>query len=133
MWPFKKKQPREEVTVEGVTARPMVSHDSWEFTVDGFDFMIDGKDLDPRAIQWAKEAALVTKSLEPEIIKAVRESVEGHDELDLDSAKLVIVDLSGFGKDRYFSATYVGNESWGDIGVDVTIQDGRIIAADAGD
>ena len=132
MWPFKKKQPREEVTVEGVTAKPM-ARDSWEFSVDGLDFMITGKEFDPRAMQWAKDAALEISRLEPEMVKAVRESLEEAEELDLGSAKLFIVDLSEYGKDRYFSVTYVGDDSWGDMGVDVTIQDGKIISADAGD
>lgn len=132
MWPFKKKQPREEVTVEGVTAKSM-ARDSWEFSVDGLDFMITGKEFDPRAIQWAKDAALEISRLEPEMVKAVRESLEEAEELDLGSAKLFIVDLSEYGKDRYFSVTYVGDDSWGDMGVDVTIQDGKIISADAGD
>ncbi|RYD19362.1 MAG: hypothetical protein EOP88_19260 [Verrucomicrobiaceae bacterium] len=132
MWPFKKKQPREEVTVEGVTAKPM-ARDSWEFSVDGLDFMITGKEFDPRAIQWARDAAREIRRLEPEIVKAVRESLEEAEELDLGSAKLFIVDLSEYGKDRYFSVTYVGDDSWGDMGVDVTIHDGKIISADAGD
>jgi hypothetical protein len=133
MWPFEKKQPREEVTVGGVTAKPMISHDSWEFTVEGLYFTIDGKEFDSRAIQWAKDAIPLIRSLEPEMLKAARESVEGHEGLDASSAQLLFVDLSGFEKRGRLSVAYIGDDSWGDMGVDVTIQDGKIISVDAGD
>ena len=134
MWPFKKSQPPREVTHDGVTAIYSAPTASWKFTVGGVDFNIDGKEFDVDSIRWAKDSLPVIERLSSEMLTAARESLAGwSDEINLDSARLLHVDLSEFSEQRYLMASYVGDASWGDLGVDVTIQDGKIIAADAGD
>lgn len=135
MWPFEKKQPREQkvVTIDGVDVKHAAYCDMWEFTVDGLDFTIDGPEFDQRAVEWAKDAVPTIRRLEREMVKAARERVKAHQGLDLDSTELLSVDLSDFEKEGYLSAAYVGDESWGDMGVVVTIQDGKILDVRAGD
>lgn len=134
MWPYNKSKPPREVVHDGITATYSVPSASWNFTVDGVDFSIDGKQFDVQAIGWARDSLPEIERLRDEMVVTAKKSLaEWAEDINLDAARLIFVDLSEFSDQRYLMASYAGDASWGDLGVDVTIQDGKIIAADAGD
>ena len=102
--------------------------------LDGVDFDIGGRGFPVDAIRWAKISPPAIERLSSDMLTAAMESLTDlADEANLGSARLHHVDLSEFSGQRDLVAWYVGDESWDDVGVEVTVQDGKIIAANAGD
>ena len=52
---------------------------------------------------------------------------------DKTKAEVLSVDLDDYAEDKTIVMAFTGDDSWGDFGVDVTITDGKIVAADGGD
>ncbi len=68
------------------------------------------------------------------ILAAGRAAVAHHgDLLRAETAEILSADLSAYASDGYIGVAVVGDDSWGDLGVTVTLKDGEILAADAGD
>lgn len=135
MWPFKKRPIPERVTVDGVTAIFSRNTEAWEFTIDNIDLTLDSPTFETAAIQWAKSGHPIISALIPQMIELVKAEVRDDIEnlIDVESAELLSVDLTEYPTDGYYGVNFVGDDTWGDIGVVVTIKDGAIFAVDAGD
>lgn len=135
MWPFKKRSIPDPVTVDGVTGRFSPHNEEWEFSIDEVDFTFDSPTFDTDAIQWAKTGYPIIWALMPQMIAAAKDEVrdDGVNLINLESVELLSVDLTEFPTQGYFGVNFVGDDSWGDLGVVVTIKDGAIFAVDAGD
>lgn len=105
----------------------------WEVTVEGIDFTYGPRELDFGIFEWARILAPVVQQLKDPILMAARDSVSGWDGLRTEAAEILSVDLSEYSSMGYAAVAVAGDESWGDLGVTVTLKDGQIIAADAGD
>ena len=133
MWPFKKsKATPPDVSCGDMTARYDALLEHWEFQWAGFDFHIRGIPFNQEAFHWAREVAPVIRQLEPEIHASVMECLREWP-CDKTKAEVLCVDLDDYAEDKTIVVAFTGDDSWGDFGVDVTITDGKIIAADGGD
>jgi hypothetical protein len=135
MWPFKKRPIPAPVTEDGVTARFSPNTGEWEFSIDDVDFTFDSPTFDTAAIQWAKSGLPIIAALMPQMIAAAKDEVRDDVEnlINVESVELLSVDLTEFPMEGYFGVNFAGDDSWGDLGVVVTIKDGAIFAVDAGD
>ncbi len=133
MWPFKKLPLPDPVTVGGVTANFSRQVEQWELTVEGIDFTYGHRELDVGVFAWAGSVAPIVQQLKDQILMAARDSVSGWDGLRTEAAEILSVDLSEYSSMGYAGVDVAGDDSWGDPGVTVTLKDGQIIAADAGD
>ena len=135
MWPFRKKpvlSPPEDIVLGNDRASFSTSLDQWEFEIEGMEFNLSGRDFDNRAFTWAREVAASIKQLEPEIDRQVLEVLDGWP-CDISKRRLLSVCLDNFASEGQFDLAFVGDDSWGDFGVDVIIADGKIIEAYGGD
>lgn len=134
MWPFKKPLMPDPVTVDGITAIFSRATRQWEFSVDGIDFTFDQLDFDHVVVGWAREAVSLIHQKSELILAAGRGAVADHGPLlRADAAEILSADLSEYASAGYIGVEVIGDDSWGDMGVTVTLKDGEIIAADAGD
>ncbi len=134
MWPFKKTPLPDLVTVEGVTAIFSGVTRQWEFMVDGIDFTYDHREFDQAVVGWARTAAPSIQEMTEAILAAGRAAVAHHGGLlRAETAEILSADLSEYASDGYIGVAVVGDDSRGDLGVTVTLKDGEILAADAGD
>jgi hypothetical protein len=134
MWPFKKLPLPDPVTVEGVTA--IFSRDTrqWELSVDGIDFTYDRLEFDQAVVGWAREAAPLIHRMTEQILAAGRAAViHPGDRLRAETAEILSANLSEYASSGYIGVAVDGDDSWGDLGVTVTLKDGEIIAADVAD
>lgn len=135
MWPFTRKSsapPLANVTKDGVIARYDCQLKQWVFQTDGIEFYLSGIPFDENAIGWAKEAAAVIHTLEPTMRARVLEFLEGWP-CNKSEAKILCVDLDGYGTEKTFDVAYIGDDSWGDFGVNVIIANGEIVDVCGGD
>lgn len=133
MWPFKKLPLPDPITVGEVTASFSSQVGQWELTVEGIDFTYGPRELDLGIFEWARILAPVVQQLKDQILMAARDTVSGWDGLRTEAAEILSVDLSEYSSMGYAAVEVAGDESWGDLAVTVTLKDGQIIAADAGD
>lgn len=135
MWPFKKRPIPDPVTEDGVTATFSRDTEAWEFTIDGIDFNFESELFEPAAVHWAKSELPTILALMPEMIAAAKEEVRDEEEnlINVESTELLSVDLIEYPTDGYLSVNFVGDETWGDLGVVVTLKDGAIFAVHSGD
>jgi hypothetical protein len=135
MWPFSKpatsSQPA-EVSRDGLTARYDSRIQRWVFQCQGIPFWLSDPSFNEQAFAWAGEAVPVIKNLEDPIRKKVAECLEGW-ECDLKSAELLCVSLDDYDENQILELEYVGNDSWGDMGVTVIITRGKITDVHGGD
>ena len=115
-----------------MTARYDVKLKRWTFHCDGIEFNVSGIPFDPAAFGWAREAAAVIRSQVSEIRSRVMECLEGWPG-DKTKAQILSVDLDDYASSKTFDVAFVGDESWGDFGVNVIITDGKIVDAYGGD
>src|SRR4051794_23675503 len=135
MWPFGKKTtapPPEDVKGDGMTARYDVKLKHWIFVFDGLEFNLSGIPFNAAAFGWAREAAAVIRSRDKPIRSRVMECLEGWP-CDKAKAEILSVDLDDYAESKTLDIAFVGDESWGDFGVNVIITDGEIVDAYGGD
>jgi hypothetical protein len=132
MWPFKKEPPPPDVSNGGMTARYDVKLKHWVFVCDGIEFNLSGVPFDQRAFDWAKEAAAVIRSLDAPMRAQVMECV-GDWPCDKSKAEILSVDLDEYAESKTMDVAFVGDDSWGDFGVNVIITNGKIVDAYGGD
>jgi len=135
MWPFHKQRsapPPAEVSKDGFTARydPKLKH--WAFEHEGIEFNLSGVPFDEQAFGWAKEASTVLRTLDGQIRSRVTECLEGWP-CDQAKAEILCVDLDEYGEGKTLDVAFVGDETWGDFGVNVIITEGKIVDAYGGD
>jgi len=134
MWPFNKfkKTPPTDVTCGDMTARYNTNLECWVFEFRGIDFQINGVPFNEAAFGWAREAASIIHVLRAEIDSKVQGCLEDWP-CDKSKAEILHVDLGDYAETKTITLAFTGDDSWGDFGVDVTITDGKIVAADGGD
>lgn len=135
MWPFGKKAsaPRpEDVTVGGMTAHYEAKLKHWVFHCDGIEFNLSGIPFNAGAFEWAREAAVIIRSQDSQIRSHVMECLEDWP-CDKAKAEILSVDLDGYAGSKTIDVSFIGDESWGDFGVNVIITDGKIVDAYGGD
>ena len=135
MWPFRRKPslpPPDNIVQGGDCARFSSELDQWEFEIDGVEFTLSGRNFDENAFEWAR-AVLVDKcKLESEIDQHVVQVLDGWS-FNASSRHLLSISLDDYGAEGYSDLAYIGDDSWGDYGVNVILGDGRIIDAYGGD
>jgi hypothetical protein len=134
MWPFGGKSrnpPPEDVTAGGMTARYDAKLKHWVFQCDSIEFNISGIPFNQAAFDWAKEGATTIGSLETEIRARVVKCLG--DSGDRTKAEILSVDLDDYTNSKTMNIAFVGDESWGDFGVNVVIANGKITDVYGGD
>jgi hypothetical protein len=135
MWPFGKKTsspPPEDVTRGEMTARYDAKLKHWVFQCDGIEFNLSGIPFDQRAFDWAREACAAIHSLDDHMRSRVVQCLEGWP-CDKTKAEILSVDLDDYAESQTIDVAFVGDDSWGDFGVNVIITDGKIADVYGGD
>ena len=132
MRPFSKKPPPPDVSNGEMTARYDVKLKFWVFVCDGLEFNRSGVPFDQRAFDWAKEASAVIRSLDAPMRARVNECPEDWP-CDKSKAEILSVDLDEYEGSKTMDVAFVGDDSWGDFGVNVIIMNGKIVDAYGGD
>jgi len=104
----------------------------WSLRCEGIKFQVSGNPFDRAAFGWAKEAASVIHSLDHQIQSRVAECLEDWP-CDKRKAEILSADLDNYAASKTIYVAFVGDESWGDFGVNVIITDGKIVDAYGGD
>lgn len=135
MWPFRKKTPNPtpEDVVEGeirASYHPDLEH--WEFQIETIEFTLAGRQFDRNAFGWARETSEWMTLLAKEIDQSVLSELEGF-RGNIMSRQLLSVCLDDFAEKREAALAFVGDETWGDYGIDVILADGKVLGANCGD
>jgi len=129
MWPFGSKPSLPEPISRGdTTARYDGQLKGWVIVRDGIDFNLPGPLLDDSAFDWVKEAASVIHGLEAEIRARVMDCLVEWP-CDKTKAKISCVYLDEYPGTKTIDLDFLGDESWGDLGIHVIVGDGRIVNA----
>jgi hypothetical protein len=135
MWPFGKKESSpapQDVLVGEMTARYDAKLKYWIFQCDNIEFNLSGIPFDQRAFDWAKEACATIHSLEDEMRALVIQELEGWP-CDKTKSEILSADLDDYAESQTMDIAFVGDESWGDFGVNVIITARRIVDVYGGD
>ena len=120
-------KPSPKITVEGIEIMLDQKLGAWEFTYQGTAFSA----LEP-VFTLPTKAELDTildtiDSLKQEMKTRIQKELSEWGDLQPDDGELCSVRVDEFGADRTFTVTWLGGDSWGDLGVDFTIKDHAII------
>ncbi|MCF7675115.1 MAG: hypothetical protein K9N23_22695 [Akkermansiaceae bacterium] len=135
MWPFRKKPvspPPEDVVRGDDRAHFSTVLDCWEFEVDGTEFTLSGRTFDPQAFAWARAALAEMTGLAAEIDQHVLQPLDGWP-CEVASRRLLSIGLDDYANAGRIDLAYVGDDSWGDFGVNVILADGKVVEAYGGD
>jgi hypothetical protein len=135
MWPFSKKNlspPPADFSKDGMTAKYDTNLKEWTFENEGIEFSLSGILFDENVFQWSKEASAIIQKLEGQIKVRVEECLEGWP-CNKTSAKILVVNLDGYRESKSMDIAFVGDETWGDFGVNVIITNGQIEDVYGGD
>jgi hypothetical protein len=134
MWPFKKSKvtPPAPVSCGDITAKYDERLEYWGFDFGGLEFHIRGIPFNEAACEWAREVLPVIRKLDAEIRERVMECLQGWP-CDKTKAEVLCVDLDDYGVAKTIDIAFVGDDSWGDFGINVIITDGKIVDAYGGD
>lgn len=135
MWPFRKKPvlpPPDDVIVGNDRATYDPQTDQWEWVLEGVEFTLSGRDFDPAAFQWARTGLKDIQQLQPTLEDRVLEQLKGWP-CNPATQRLLCVSLDDYASDHELDLAYVGDESWGDYGVNVILVDGNIVDVHGGD
>ena len=134
MWPFNKKEVQPSLNIISGDDRAWFSTalNHWDFEIDGIEFTLSGRSFDSRAFGWAREAISSIHCLESEIDKHVLNVLEGSS-FDVATRHILSVSLDDYSSEGQLDIAYVGDDSWGDFGVNVIVANGKVIEAYGGD
>lgn len=135
MWPFRKKPalpPPADVVVGSDRATFDSKIEQWEFEIAGVQFTLSGREFNPLAFHWARTALAEIRRLETQIDKRVLDQLEEWP-CNQSARKLLCVSLDDYASEGLIDLTYIGDESWGDFGVNVIAANGEIVDAYGGD
>ncbi len=135
MWPFAKKNsspPPADFSKDGMTAKYDSKLKEWAFQNEGIEFSLSGIPFDENAFQWSKEASAIIRNLKDQIKTKVEECLEGWP-CDKAAAKILVVDLDGYRESKSMDIAFIGDETWGDFGVNVVVTNGQIEDVYGGD
>lgn len=133
MWPFKKSPPPPApVSRNGLTATYNADLKRWTFCCEGIEFWLSGATFREAAFDWAGDAAATVRELADQIRPHVKEELDGC-LADPRKAHISRIDLDEYPGAQTLSVEFVGDETWGDLGVEVVITRGVVVASYAGD
>jgi hypothetical protein len=135
MWPFTRKPvppPPADFIVGNHRATYSPTLEEWEFEMENIEFTLSGREIDPQAFQWAQAALLDIKRLLPEIDREVLKVLEDGP-CNAAARELLSVSLDDYASEGQIDLAFVGDDSWGDFGVNVILADGKIVDAYGGD
>jgi predicted butyrate kinase (DUF1464 family) len=115
-----------------MTARYDTQLKEWTFQCEGTDFSVSGVRFNEEAFGWATEAVATLRSLETVVRARVVECL-GDWPCDKTKAQILSVNLDEYAESKTMDVAFIGDESWGDFGVNVIIKDGQIVDAYGGD
>jgi hypothetical protein len=135
MWPFSQKNSipsSGEFSKDGMTAKYDSKLKEWAFENEGIEFSLSGTSFDENAFQWSKEASAIIHKLEAQIKGKVMECLK-----DLPynkaAAKILVVNLDGYRESKSMDIAFVGDETWGDFGLNVVVTNSQIEDVYGGD
>lgn len=135
MWPFRKKPvipPPADIVQGEDRAQFSTTLDHWGFEIDGTEFTLSGRMFDPQAFTWARTALADMRRLQPEIDQRVLRVLDGWP-CDTATRELLSVSLDDYASEGQINLAFVGDDSWGDFGVNVILAGGKIVDAYGGD
>lgn len=135
MWPFRKKSvlPLPADIIHGDDrAQFSTALNHWEFEIDGTEFTLSGRTFDSQAFSWARTVLADMRRLQSEIDQRVLQNLEGWP-CDVATRQLLSVSLDDYASEGQIDLAFVGDDSWGDYGVNVILAGGEIVAAYGGD
>jgi hypothetical protein len=135
MWPFSKKQvlpPPTDFILGNHRAKYSTTLEEWEFQMDGIEFTFSEREFNPQAFEWARSALLDIKRLLPEIDREVLKVLEDVS-CNIAARELLSVSLDDYASEGEIDLAFVGDDSWGDFGVNVIVAGGKIVDAYGGD
>jgi hypothetical protein len=135
MWPFSKKNstpPPRDFFKDGMTSKYDIKLKTWSFENESIEFNLSGIPFDENAFQWSKEASAIIRKLDNEIKGKVMECLEGWP-CNKTTAKILVVNLNDYRESKSMDIAFVGDETWGDFGVNVIVTNGQIVDVYGGD
>lgn len=134
MWPFRKTQvqPPPNVRLGDDRAWFSTTLNHWDFEIDGTEFTLSGREFDSRAFAWARDAISSIRRLEAEIDKHVLDVLDGSP-FNVATRHILSVSLDDYLSAGHLDIAYVGDDSWGDFGVNVIVANDKVIEAYGGD
>ncbi|MFO0828709.1 MAG: hypothetical protein U0572_11260 [Phycisphaerales bacterium] len=126
---FSKKLPLPNPTVllEGVTAE-FYSHGSlqfWSWSHDSISFTVDGSMLHEGWLEDSRAISAIVRTLRPRLAEITNEALK---EWPCDPAYAEYnVTFSSASHERRFEIAISNMDRWGDLAIDVTVEDGEIV------
>jgi hypothetical protein len=129
----KTPKPDPKISFEGIEFTFHRGDEWWEFTYRGTEFL----SFEPVLVLPTKaqlDSILSTlDSLMPELRTRLKNGLSEWGESKLDDGEKYFVDVQEFAKDGTFSVSWSDGASWGDMGVEYTIQGHEIVDESWGD
>jgi hypothetical protein len=130
----KSPKPNPKIVFEGIEFLFHRNHEMWEFTYREMAFYSHTPSLCLPTKAELDSIVNVAESLFPEMRKRLAKGLaEWRDGCKLDDGEDYSINVDEFTTDRSFSVGFSDGASWGDLGVDFTIKDQKIIDESWGD
>lgn len=135
MWPFSSQ--KKAIPVPIVRCGDVEIHwnadEYWEFRIDGIIYtLFDNPVFTPSLLAQLQDVAQWLIDLDSEIDQVIQRHLEGWCEWNGEK-RVDGIDVSWLAEKNEVDVCYVGNEDWGDLGINIVITDGKITSTDSGD
>jgi len=135
MWPFRKSDHAPALARrlgDDVVARYNAELHVWSFRHKGVEFSVSSSQLRDDTLIRADESLAIVRSLDRDLRKKVEEELADWP-CDKSKTHVALIDLGDFVTPELIEVTLVGDESWGDLAVDVVVKEGEITDVIVGD
>jgi hypothetical protein len=122
-----------KITFEGIEFSYHRDHDWWEFTYRGTEFCSFEPVLNLPTKAQLDSILSTLESLMPQLRTRLEKGLREWTESKLNEGETHSVDVKDFAKDGTFTVSWSGGASWGDMGVDFTINGQEIVDESWGD
>lgn len=122
----KTPKPNPAITIEGIEITFDLHHELWKFTYEATDFVAYGHDF---TLPFRADLDSILKTidtLKPEMLARLQKGLADWD-AKLNDGESYLINIHDFTADKSFTVSWSGGKSWGDLGVDFTIQNQTII------
>ena len=129
----KKTKAKPVVETQGLRIEYDPEHELWQFSHKGTDYVAYGPTFVVPPVERLASIQADIDRLRPEMIRRLAEGWKDAKDVKTNDGESYLVNLTDFHSSGTFEVSWSGGESWGDMGVDFTINNHEITDESWGD
>jgi hypothetical protein len=129
----RKPKPTPKITIEGIEVSYDTDQNWWEFTYREQEFISFSPQLNMPSLEELNAILSSVATLTPEMLERLEKGWKEWEKVKMDDGESFSINIEDFSREGSFDASWSGGASWGDMGIDFTIKNQKIVDETWGD